>query len=118
MFLIHDAKGSREQIWAAQEDFGEGPVWEFHVYGLCRNGDARTVPSLRMACDLLGVDPAPIREACQPLVPTEIVEGREARVHRMPPGPDRAMERSRTYAGIAAAMADQWAQAPSVSTAA
>jgi len=67
MFLIHDAKGSREQIWAAQEDFGEGPVWEFHVYGIFRNGDARTVPSLRMACDLLGVDPAPIREACQPL---------------------------------------------------
>jgi len=43
-----------------------------------------------------------------PLVPTDIVDGREARVHRMPPGPDRARERSRTYAGIAAAMADQW----------
>lgn len=33
---------------------------------------------------------------------------REARVHRMPPGPDRWKERSRTYAGIAAAMAEQW----------
>ena len=43
-----------------------------------------------------------------PLVPTEIVEGREARVHRMPPGPNRWKERSRTYAGIAAAMAAQW----------
>lgn len=42
------------------------------------------------------------------LVPTNIVEGREARVHRMPPGPNRWKERSRTYAGIAAAMADQW----------
>lgn len=42
------------------------------------------------------------------LVPTEIVEGREARVHRMPPGPNRWKERSRTFAGIAAAMADQW----------
>lgn len=42
------------------------------------------------------------------LVPTNIVEGREARVHRMAPGPDRWKERSRTYAGIAAAMADQW----------
>ena len=43
-----------------------------------------------------------------PLVPTDIVAGREARVHRMPPGPDRAKERSRTYPGIAAAMADQF----------
>ena len=43
-----------------------------------------------------------------PLVPTNVVEGREARVHRMPPGPDRWKERSRTLPGIAAAMADQW----------
>ena len=42
------------------------------------------------------------------LQPTNIVAGREARVHRMPPGPDRWKERSRTFAGIAAAMADQW----------
>ena len=42
------------------------------------------------------------------LVPTNIVEGREPRVHRMAPGPNRWKERSRTYAGIAAAMADQW----------
>ena len=43
-----------------------------------------------------------------PLRPTNIVEGREARVHRMPPGPNRWKERSRTFEGIAAAMADQW----------
>lgn len=43
-----------------------------------------------------------------PLVPTGIVDGRTARVHRMPPGPDRWRERSRTFSGIAAAMADQW----------
>ena len=42
------------------------------------------------------------------LVPTNIVEGREARVHRMPPGPNRWKERSRTFTGIAEAMADQW----------
>jgi len=42
------------------------------------------------------------------LVPTNIVEGREARVHRMSPGPDRWKERSRTYEGIAQAMAEQW----------
>jgi len=42
------------------------------------------------------------------LVPTNIVDGREARVHRMPPGKDRWKERSRTYQGIADAMAEQW----------
>lgn len=42
------------------------------------------------------------------LKPTDIVEGREARVHRMPPSPNRWKERSRTYQGIAAAMAEQW----------
>ncbi len=42
------------------------------------------------------------------LTPTDVVEGREARVHRMPPGPNRWKERSRTYQGFAAAMAEQW----------
>ena len=48
------------------------------------------------------------------LTPTNVVEGREARVHRMPPGPDRWKERSRTYSGIAEAMAAQWGSAPNV----
>jgi hypothetical protein len=39
---------------------------------------------------------------------TNIVEGREARIHKMPPHPDRWKERSRTYQGIANAMAEQW----------
>jgi site-specific DNA-cytosine methylase len=42
------------------------------------------------------------------LAPTNIVEGREAKVHRMTPGPNRWKERSRTYQGIADAMAAQW----------
>ena len=42
------------------------------------------------------------------LTPTNVVEGREARVHRMPPSPDRWKERSRTYQGVADAMAAQW----------
>jgi len=42
------------------------------------------------------------------LTSTKIVSGREPRIHRMLPGPDRWKERSRTYPGIAAAMADQW----------
>lgn len=42
------------------------------------------------------------------LVPTKIVNGRETRIHYMPPSPDRAKLRSKTYSGIAEAMADQW----------
>jgi hypothetical protein len=42
------------------------------------------------------------------LKPTNIVAGREARVHKEPPSDDRWMERSRTLPGIAAAMAEQW----------
>jgi site-specific DNA-cytosine methylase len=42
------------------------------------------------------------------LVPTDIVEGREARVHKMPPSKDRWKLRSETYTGIAKAMAEQW----------
>jgi hypothetical protein len=43
-----------------------------------------------------------------PLRPTAIVEGREQRVFRMPPRPDRWRERSRFFPGIAQAMAEQW----------
>lgn len=42
------------------------------------------------------------------LRPTHIVEGREPRIHHMPPSKDRWRERSRTYAGIADAFASQW----------
>lgn len=45
-----------------------------------------------------------------PLKPTNIVEGREQRIHRMPPSPDRWKERSRTFDGIAQAMSLQWAK--------
>ena len=43
-----------------------------------------------------------------PLQPTEIVEGREQRVWKMPPSKERAKLRSKTYPGIAKAMAEQW----------
>ena len=39
---------------------------------------------------------------------TEVVDGREPRVHMMPPGPNRWKERSRTFQGVAEAMGDQW----------
>ena len=42
------------------------------------------------------------------LAPTNIVTGREHRVHRYPPGPDRWKARSRTFQGIADAMSEQW----------
>lgn len=42
------------------------------------------------------------------LTPTNIVNGRHARVHREPPSADRWKNRSRTYQGIADAMAEQW----------
>lgn len=43
-----------------------------------------------------------------PLKPTNVVNGREARVHKLPPSADRWKLRSLTYRGIAEAMADQW----------
>lgn len=43
-----------------------------------------------------------------PLVPTDVVEGREGKVWRMGPSPERARLRSNTYTGIGAAMAEQW----------
>ena len=46
------------------------------------------------------------------LRPTNCVSGREGRVWLMPPGPDRWKERSRTYQGVADAMAEQWGGAP------
>jgi len=42
------------------------------------------------------------------LEPTEIVEGREQRIWKLPPSGDRAKLRSKTYPGIAKAMANQW----------
>ena len=42
------------------------------------------------------------------LKPTNIVDGREHRIHKMPPSPDRGKNRSRTFQGIAEAMAEQW----------
>jgi site-specific DNA-cytosine methylase len=46
------------------------------------------------------------------LQPTNIVEGREQRIWKMPPGENRWKERSRTFEGIAQAMANQWGNAP------
>lgn len=42
------------------------------------------------------------------LEPTNIVSGRDPKIWKMGPSPNRWKERSRTYQGIANAMADQW----------
>ncbi len=42
------------------------------------------------------------------LFATDIVDGRENRIHKMPPSPDRWKLRSKTFEGIAQAMAEQW----------
>jgi hypothetical protein len=42
------------------------------------------------------------------LKPSNIVSGRDHKIHTMSPGPNRTKNRSRTYVGIATAMADQW----------
>lgn len=43
------------------------------------------------------------------LVPTNIVDGREQRIWKMPPSEDRAKNRAKTFPGVAKAMAEQWA---------
>ncbi len=52
------------------------------------------------------------------LTPTNIVSGRHARVHLEPPSPDRWKNRSRTYPGLASAMAAQWSHVRSLDAAA
>ncbi len=42
------------------------------------------------------------------LQPTDVVDGRNDRIHKLPPSKNRWKDRSRTYSGIAKAMADQW----------
>ena len=42
------------------------------------------------------------------LIPSNIVEGREHKIHKMPPSENRGKERSRTYQGIADSMASEW----------
>lgn len=42
------------------------------------------------------------------LKPSNCVDGREAKIHLMAPGPDRWKERSRTFEGVAKAMGQQW----------
>lgn len=50
----------------------------------------------------------PVVEGIAILTPTDIVDGREQKIIKMPPSKDRAKLRSKTYLGVAKAMAEQW----------
>lgn len=96
----------------------ENPVMHRHAKALIRNYEA---PSQTVQPWWFG-DPQfkatsfylrglPKLEATQRLMPPRAgteEHRRWSRVHRMPPGPDRAKERARFFPGVAAAMAEQW----------
>lgn len=46
------------------------------------------------------------------LLPSAVVSGRDNRIHMMPGSRYQARERSRTYPGVARAMAEQWGRLP------
>ena len=52
----------------------------------------------------------------QKLIPTDVVEGREQRIFLFPKNAERAKLRSKTYPGIARAMAEQWSKSNSVNS--
>ncbi len=116
---------TREEMWAELEDAAA-------FFSDCWNAPIRHIavenPVMHRHAKERIVDFAPAAQSVQPwqfghgetkrtclwlrrlphLLPTHVVDGRAARVHRTPPGPDRWRERSRTFEGIAAAMAEQW----------
>lgn len=113
---LRDGADLFSDCWNAPVDMIaiENPVMHRHAKALIRNFEphAQSVqpwqfgdPETKRTCFWL--------KGLPPLVPThrEKPENVAARVWRMPPGPDRARERSRFFPGIAAAMADQWGAA-------
>lgn len=88
----------------------ENPVMHGHGQAIVGCGPTQTVQPWQFGH-------GEIKRTCfwlrglSPLRPTNIVPGREPRVHREPPSPDRWKRRSITYQGIASAMAEQWGKA-------
>lgn len=93
----------------------ENPVMHGHAKQLIGRQQTQTIqpwmfghPETKATCLWLHQLPRltptnDVRHLMASLTPAE-----RHRVHHMPPGPERATERSRTYPGIAAAMASQW----------
>ena len=109
---LHEGAALFSDFWNAPIDriAVENPVMHKHAKALIRNyvEPAQSVQpwqfghgETKRTCLWLKGLPA--------LTPTDVVEGRTARVHLMPPGPNRWKERSRFFTGIANAMAAQWA---------
>ena len=112
---LHLRSDSRSSLAAVAEGVGEG--WGFEVVVASGNSKANSEGSVRKPDQIIHpwmFGHGEVKATClwlkglPKLIPTNIVDGREARVHRMPPSPDRWKERSRTMQGIASAMADQW----------
>lgn len=116
---------STEQIWAELDEAAElfGAFWNAPIERICienpvmhKHAKARikNYRDFAQSIQPWQFGHGETKRTClwlknlPPLTATDIVEGREARIHRMPPGPDRWRERSRFFPGVAAAMADQW----------
>lgn len=90
----------------------ENPV--MHKYARDYLASAWKVPTFTQSIQPWQFGHGEIKRTClwlrglDSLQPGEIVSGRTARVHRASPGPDRWKERSRTFEGVAKAMAEQW----------
>lgn len=85
----------------AREIVGRGPDQTFQPWQFGHGESKRTCLWLRNVPPLV-VDEAPL------YVTANVVSGREHRLHRLPPSATRWKERSKTYQGIADAMAEQW----------
>lgn len=114
---LHDGAALFSAFWNApiKRICLENPVMHRHAKALIQNYRA---PSQSIQPWQFGH--GEVKRTClwlkdlPPLRPTNIVDGREARVHRASPGPDRWKERSRFFSGIADAMAGQWSLWPAV----
>ena len=87
-------ENSKMNRWARQLIGGSQPTQYVHPW---QHGTGHTKPT--------GLSLSP---GLPCLTPTCEVEGREHAMARLPPSEDRASRRSRTYWGIAGAMATQW----------
>lgn len=94
----------------------ENPVMHRHAIELTARGPVQFVqpwwfgdPFFKATgLELIGLPPlTPTRKLTPPAKGTAEHKA-WSRVHRMPPGPDRARQRSETFPGLAAAMAAQW----------
>jgi len=89
----HIAVENPVMLGYAQDLIGEGPAFSFQPWEHGHGEIKRTCFWTR---------------GLPPLGSSNIVEGRNNRVHFASPGPDRWKVRSRTLTGVAQAMADQW----------